>query len=290
MRKEMLKEKALKVISSKRNIAIGILSVALVGVMANDISTQTRLRNTRNEVVQLDVEIAELNNIVKEKEKKIDELQEKVNEAKPYFEMEEAERKQQELKVEKEKYKKYLDLVDSGKSYYDMTEEERKTIDIFFNTESPIGIYNKLSDALKEEYKEKFDKVQKDKEDSLAKIQAEKEAEEQAQKEAEEKSKAEAEAKAKEEEKLSLERKNAVKTAEGYLRYTSFSRQGLIEQLEYEGYSNDASVYAVDNVTVDWNEQCAKTAESYLKCSSFSRQGLYEQLQYEGFTEEQIKY
>lgn len=84
--------------------------------------------------------------------------------------------------------------------------------------------------------------------------------------------------------------KNALKTAESYLRSSSFSRKGLIEQLKYEEYSTEEATYAVDNIDVDWNEQAAKCAESYLKSSSFSRKGLIEQLKYEGFTTAQAEY
>ena len=36
---------------------------------------------------------------------------------------------------------------------------------------------------------------------------------------------------------------------------SAFSRKGLIEQLEYEGFSNDDATYAVDHCGADWNEQ-----------------------------------
>ena len=89
---------------------------------------------------------------------------------------------------------------------------------------------------------------------------------------------------------MTVGQKNAVKSAESYLEYSSFSRHGLIEQLEFEGFSHDDAVFAVDHITVDWNEQAAKSAESYLKYSSFSRQGLIEQLEFEGFTHDQAVY
>ena len=89
---------------------------------------------------------------------------------------------------------------------------------------------------------------------------------------------------------MTMGQKNAVKSAESYLKYSSFSRQGLIKQLEYEGFSHDDAVFAVDHITVDWNEQAVKSAESYLKYSSFSRQGLIKQLEYEGFTHDQAEY
>lgn len=87
-----------------------------------------------------------------------------------------------------------------------------------------------------------------------------------------------------------MEYRNALKSAESYLEFSSFSRQGLIEQLEYEQYSNEAAVYAVDNVGADWNEQALGSALSYLDFSAFSREGLIEQLEYEGFTAEEAKY
>ena len=56
----------------------------------------------------------------------------------------------------------------------------------------------------------------------------------------------------------------AVESAESYLSYTAFSRKGLIEQLEFEGFSTADATFAVDHITVDWNEQAAKSAKSYL--------------------------
>ena len=89
---------------------------------------------------------------------------------------------------------------------------------------------------------------------------------------------------------LTLEEKNALKTARSYLSFMAFSRKGLIEQLEYEGYSKDASTMAVDSLNVDWNEQAAKCAKSYLDVMSFSKSSLISQLKYEGFTSEQAEY
>ena len=83
---------------------------------------------------------------------------------------------------------------------------------------------------------------------------------------------------------------NALRSAENYLDYTAFSRTGLIKQLEYEEYSTEDATWAVDRVTVDWNEQAAKSAKNYLEFSSFSRSGLIDQLIFEGFTQEQAVY
>jgi hypothetical protein len=98
---------------------------------------------------------------------------------------------------------------------------------------------------------------------------------------------AEAEAAAK---RGTVSQQNALRSAGDYLKFTAFSRPGLIHQLEYEKYSTEDSTWAVDRVTVDWNVQAAKSAADYLKFSSFSRSGLVEQLLYEGFTPEQAEY
>lgn len=84
--------------------------------------------------------------------------------------------------------------------------------------------------------------------------------------------------------------KNALDKANSYLRISSFSYKGLIEQLEFEGFSTEESTYAADNCGADWNEQAAKKAQSYLYISSFSRQGLIEQLEFDGFTSEEAEY
>jgi hypothetical protein len=70
----------------------------------------------------------------------------------------------------------------------------------------------------------------------------------------------------------------------------AFSRTGLIQQLEFEGYSSGDATWAVDNVAVDWNEQAAKKAREYLDFMSFSRSGLIQQLVFEGFTNQQAEY
>lgn len=83
---------------------------------------------------------------------------------------------------------------------------------------------------------------------------------------------------------------NALASAQDYLDLGGFSRQGLIEQLEFEGYSNADATYAADNVGADWNAEAVESAEDYLDTTSFSQQGLIEQLTFEGFTPEQAQY
>ncbi len=81
-----------------------------------------------------------------------------------------------------------------------------------------------------------------------------------------------------------------MRAAQKYLNYTAFSRQGLIQQLEYDGFSTADATFAVDSITIDWNQQAVKAAKKYLNYTSFSRQGLIEQLEYDGFTPSQAAY
>lgn len=91
-------------------------------------------------------------------------------------------------------------------------------------------------------------------------------------------------------ENLSTERASALQKAHDYLNYSAFSRTGLIEQLEYEGFSKDDATYAVDNCGADWKKQAVLKAKQYRGYSAFSHKGLVEQLEYEGFTHEQAEY
>ena len=84
--------------------------------------------------------------------------------------------------------------------------------------------------------------------------------------------------------------KNALRSAESYLSFSSFSYTGLIDQLKYEGYTQEEATYAADNCGADWNEQAVESAKSYLSLMAFSRSGLIEQLEYEGFTHDQAVY
>lgn len=91
-------------------------------------------------------------------------------------------------------------------------------------------------------------------------------------------------------EQATASQQNALRMALSYLDYSAFSYTGLVEQLEYEGFSNEDAVYGAENCGADWNEQAALKTAAYLDYSAFSRDGLIEQLLYEGFTEEQAEY
>lgn len=87
-----------------------------------------------------------------------------------------------------------------------------------------------------------------------------------------------------------VSQRNAVRAAKNYLDFSAFSRQGLIQQLEYEDFSTADATFAVDSIAVDWYAQAAKAAKNYLDYSAFSRGGLIEQLEYEGYTPAQAAY
>ena len=47
----------------------------------------------------------------------------------------------------------------------------------------------------------------------------------------------------------------ALSSAKKYLKTMSFSKQGLIEQLEFEGFTSEEATYAVNNCGANWNEK-----------------------------------
>lgn len=77
---------------------------------------------------------------------------------------------------------------------------------------------------------------------------------------------------------------NAAGKAADYLSMTSFSRTGLIKQLEYDGFSASDAAWGVDKQHADWNAEATAKAKDYLSMTSFSRSGLISQLEYDGFT------
>ena len=83
---------------------------------------------------------------------------------------------------------------------------------------------------------------------------------------------------------------NALESAKGYLGFSHFSYTGLIDQLEFEGFSTEDATWAADSCGADWNEQALGSARDYLDFSGFSYAGLIDQLEFEGFTTEQATY
>lgn len=81
--------------------------------------------------------------------------------------------------------------------------------------------------------------------------------------------------------------REALESAQSYLRFMAFSYEGLIDQLKYEGFTSSEAQYAVDHCGADWYEQAVLCAEAYLEYMDFSRSELIDQLEYEGFTHDQ---
>ena len=87
-----------------------------------------------------------------------------------------------------------------------------------------------------------------------------------------------------------VSQQNALRKAESYLEFTAFSRTELIGQLEYNKFSVADATWAVDRLTVNWNEQAVKKAKSYLEFTAFSRAELVDQLLYNGYTPAQAEF
>lgn len=92
---------------------------------------------------------------------------------------------------------------------------------------------------------------------------------------------------------LDYESQNCYDQAMSYLDFMAFSRNGLIQQLQYEGYTDNAISNALDLLEkyyISWDTEAVKKAQEYMETFSFSQQRLYEQLIHDGFTEEQANY
>lgn len=84
-----------------------------------------------------------------------------------------------------------------------------------------------------------------------------------------------------------VSQKNAVEKAMSYLRYSAFSYDGLVRQLEFEGFTHDDAVYGADNCGADWMVQAEAKARDYISFSAFSYAGLIDQLEFEGFSHDE---
>lgn len=83
------------------------------------------------------------------------------------------------------------------------------------------------------------------------------------------------------------ERVSALAKAFEYLAASAFSEELLVAQLEYEGFSREAALEAVDLCGADWDEEAVRDAEMYLSVEQISREDLISYLEADGFTHEQ---
>lgn len=79
-------------------------------------------------------------------------------------------------------------------------------------------------------------------------------------------------------------RSQAVSMAYNYLGAMPFSKGGLADQLEYEGFSPAVANWAANSIRVNWRMQAVKMAKNYLRTMPFSCSGLIDQLVYEQFS------
>ena len=83
---------------------------------------------------------------------------------------------------------------------------------------------------------------------------------------------------------------DAVSKAKSYISFMGFSRDGLVDQLEFDGFSHEEAEYGADNCGADWNEMAVTKAKSYTGFMGFSRDGLVNQLEFDQFTHEEAEY
>ena len=89
---------------------------------------------------------------------------------------------------------------------------------------------------------------------------------------------------------FSVAQENALSSGQSYIDMSGFSREGLIKQLKFEGFSKADAAFAAENVDVNWNKEAAQSAETYMDTTSFSADGLRQQLEFEGFTAGQAEH
>jgi len=76
--------------------------------------------------------------------------------------------------------------------------------------------------------------------------------------------------------------REALASAQSYLRSGNFSRAGLIDQLESpygEDFSHSDAVWGVNHSHANWYAEAVGAAKSYLRSGHFSRNGLIRQLE-----------
>ncbi len=89
---------------------------------------------------------------------------------------------------------------------------------------------------------------------------------------------------------LNEDEQAALETAQGHLERMAFSRQGLIDLLVYEGFTQEAAEVAVDHCGADWQAQAVRSGEEYVEYLAISHAGLRPMLEFELFTQDEIDY
>ncbi len=84
---------------------------------------------------------------------------------------------------------------------------------------------------------------------------------------------------------------SALATAAINLRTSAYSYEGLVEELESQGFSHEEAVYASDNCGADWEREAKRAAVNYIEVSPFSYQGMIDKLENDDkFTHDEAEY
>ena len=84
--------------------------------------------------------------------------------------------------------------------------------------------------------------------------------------------------------------REALADAHQYLGFEAFSFQGLITQVEFDGFSRAQATYGVEHSGANWNKEGLLSAKQYLTTQAFSTAGLVTQLEFDKFTAAQASY
>ena len=82
----------------------------------------------------------------------------------------------------------------------------------------------------------------------------------------------------------------ALDKANEYVDTLPLSHDGLIKQLEYDGYTTDVATYAADNCSANWNKEAKEMAEQYMDSTTYTYKDMVQQLETEGFTKDRAKF
>jgi len=74
------------------------------------------------------------------------------------------------------------------------------------------------------------------------------------------------------------------------IRSRALSRDGLISELEFRGYTSEQAETAADAIGADWNAEATEAAQGYVDSTAFSEQLLITQVTYDGFTPDEARY
>ena len=136
----MNKEKILELLKSKIGIGVisGIICFEFGGVMFSNSKTVATLKQEKSDLVN------EYESELADKDIKINELQSKVDEAKPWFDKQEEERKAEEAKLDEEKAKKEAEALDKGAD----TDAVKQTVNSIIKQELSDQVTNTTLDTL----------------------------------------------------------------------------------------------------------------------------------------------